>query len=251
MLELLSGQDVVITAVETGQEAYETLKSEVFDCLVLDLGVADISDFDLLKEIKMDATMFHLPIIVYTRKELTQEDEMYLKQYTESIIIKGAKTPEQLLDEVTLFLHRVEADLPEAQRRKLQMLHGQEEVLNGRTILMADDDIRNVFALSNVLEEKGMQVLIAENGKEALELLDTRPGIDLVLMDIMMPEMDGYEAMRAIRQAHKFNKLPILALTAKAMKGDRQKCLDAGANDYLSKPVDTDKLLSLLRVWLY
>jgi CheY-like chemotaxis protein len=224
---------------------------ELFDCLVLDLELADISGFDLLDTIKGDAALSHLPIIVYTGKELTRDEELYLKQYTESIIIKGVKSPERLLDEVTLFLHRVEADLPEAQQRKLRMLHDQEDVLRGRTILMVDDDIRNVFALSNVLEEKGMQVLIAGNGVEALELLETQPALDLVLMDIMMPEMDGYEAMQAIRNQAKFSTLPIIALTAKAMKGDRQKCLDAGANDYLSKPVDTSKLLSLLRVWLY
>ncbi len=251
LLELLSGEDTVITTAETGEEAYELLKAEVFDCLVLDLGLADISGFDILERIKVDVTLFQLPIIVYTGKTLTKEDEMSLKRYAESIIIKGVKSPERLLDEMTLFLHRVETDLPEAQQKKRCILYDKEQVLSGRTILMADDDIRNVFALSEVLEEKGMEVLVVENGKEALELLDAHPETDLVLMDIMMPEMDGYDATRAIRKQPKFSKLPIIALTAKAMKGDRKKCLDAGANDYLSKPVDIDKLLSLLRVWLY
>jgi tubulin-specific chaperone A len=195
--------------------------------------------------------MFPLPIIVYTGKVLTKEDEMQLKQYAESIIIKGVRSEERLLDEVTLFLHRIESDLPEVQQQKLRMLHDKEMVLFDKTILMVDDDIRNVFALSSVLEEKGMTTIIAENGKDALELLQDHPDIDLVLMDIMMPEMDGYEAMKEIRKQPQFSKLPIIALTAKAMKGDRQNCIDAGANDYLSKPVDIDKLISLLRVWLY
>ncbi len=251
ILELLSGSDVDITTAETGEEAYNLLNSEEFDCMVLDLGLADISGFDILEKIKDDVMLSHLPIIVYTAKELTKDEEKRLKKYAESIVIKGAKSQERLLDEVTLFLHRVEADLPEAQRKKLRRIHNQEEVLNGKTILMVDDDMRNVFALSSVLEEKGMTVLISENGKEALELLNTHPNIDLVLMDIMMPEMNGYETMQEIRKQPKLSKLPIIALTAKAMKGDRQRCIDAGANDYLAKPVDTDKLLSLFRVWLY
>nr|ABD75783.1 putative signal transduction histidine kinase [uncultured bacterium] len=251
MLELLNGEDVDITPAATGEKAYHLLQSERFDCMVLDLGLTDISGFGLLEKIKADATMSHIPIIVYTGKDLTKEEETKLKQHAESIIIKGVKSPERLLDEVTLFLHRIESDLPEAQQKKLRMLHDKEMVLTDKTILMVDDDIRNVFALSSVLEEKGMTIVIGENGKEALELLKNNPGIDLVLMDIMMPEMDGYEATRQIRKQTQFSKLPIIALTAKAMKGDRQKCIDAGANDYLSKPIDIDKLLSLLRVWLY
>nr|ABD75785.1 putative signal transduction histidine kinase [uncultured bacterium] len=251
MLELLSGADVDILTTQTGEDAYTLLKSDEFDGMVLDLGLADISGFELLERIRDDTTMSSLPVIVYTAKDLTKDEEMKLTKHAESIIIKGVKSQDRLLDEVTLFLHRVEADLPEAQQQKLRMLHDKEGVLREKTILMVDDDMRNVFALSSILEEKGMQVLIGEHGQDAMELLDQNPDIDLVLMDIMMPEMDGYEAMRQIRQQPKFKTLPIIALTAKAMKGDRQKCIDAGANDYLSKPVDTDKLLSLLRVWLY
>lgn len=251
MQDLLSGQNVAITTVENGQEAYETLKTDTFDCMVLDLELAARSGFDVLNAIKMDSTIRDLPIIAYAGQESTKEDKMYLKRYAESILIKDVTSPERLLDEVTLFLHQVADNLPEAQQNKLRMLHGQENVFEGRTILIADDDIRNVFALSSALEEKGLDILIAENGQETLDQLESHPQIDLILMDIMMPEMDGYEVIKLIRQTPKFRKLPVLALTAKAMKGDRQKCLDAGANDYLSKPVDTEKLLSLLRVWLY
>jgi tubulin-specific chaperone A len=219
--------------------------------MVLDLGLADISGFELLETIKTDVIASHLPIIVYTARELTKDEELRLKKHAESIVIKGARSQERLVDEVTLFLHRIEANLPEAQQKKLRMIHDKEEVLNGKTILMVDDDIRNVFALSSILEGQGMSVLVGENGKEALELLEQNPEIDLVLMDIMMPEMDGYETMERIKNQPRFSKIPIIALTAKAMKGDRQKCIDAGANDYLAKPVDTGKLLSLLRVWLY
>jgi CheY-like chemotaxis protein/methyl-accepting chemotaxis protein len=251
MCELLKGDDVDITTAQTGEEAYTFLESEKFDCMVLDLGLEDISGMDLLEKIHEEATISHLPIIIYTGKELTKEEDLQLEKYAQSIIIKGVKSQERLLDEVTLFLHRVEADLPEAQQKKLRMMHDKEAVLSGKTILMVDDDMRNVFALSSVLEEKGMHILVGENGKEALELLEQHPEIDIVLMDIMMPEMDGYEAIGYMRKQPKSKNLPIIALTAKAMKGDRQRCIDAGASDYLSKPVDTNKLLSLLRVWLY
>jgi CheY-like chemotaxis protein len=251
MFELLQGDDVDITTAQTGEEAYRLLHAEKFDCVVLDLGLEDISGMELLEKVREDDIISYIPIVVYTGKELTKEENVQLEQYAESIIIKGVKSPERLLDEVTLFLHRVEVDLPKAQQKKLRMLHDKEAVLSGKTVLMVDDDMRNVFALTSVFEEKGMQVLASENGKEALELLDQHPEIDIVLMDIMMPEMDGYEAMGRIRKQPIFKNLPMIALTAKAMKGDRQRCIEAGANDYLSKPVDTDKLLSLLRVWLY
>ncbi len=251
LFELLSGADVDIMTAQTGAAAYTLLKTGEFDCLVLDLDLADISGFELLEKIRSDAAMSHLPIIVCTVKDLTKEEEIRLEKQAERIIIKGVQSQERLVDEVTLFLHRVEADLPETQQQQLRMIHGKEAVLRERTILIVDDDMRNVFALSSILEENGMHVLVGEHGKKAMELLDQHPKVDLVLMDIMMPEMDGYEAMRRIRKQPRFKNLPIIALTAKAMKGDRQKCLDAGANDYLSKPVDTDKLLSLLQVWLY
>jgi len=251
LCELLSGNDIRITAAASGEEALHLFQQGSFDCVVLDLGLADVSGFDLLEKIKRDVNLMALPIIVYTGKELTKDEELRLQKHAESIIIKGVKSPERLLDEVTLFLHRLEADLPEHLQRKVRMLHDKEEVFKKKIILIVDDDMRNVFALSSVLEGKGMEVLVAENGKEALVLLNTHGGIDLVLMDIMMPEMNGYETMQQIRSQARFEKLPIIALTAKAMKGDRQKAIDAGANDYLSKPIDIDKLLSLLRVWLY
>jgi len=210
-----------------------------------------MSGMELLEKIRNDEDIMRVPIIVYTGRDLTKEEKMTLDEYAEKVIIKGAKSPEKLLDETTLFLHRVEADLPEQQRQMLRMIHDKESILKDKNVLLADDDMRNVFAISNTLEEKGMNVLVAKNGKEALECLDSRPDVDLVLMDIMMPEMDGYEAIREIRKKDNLKKLPIIALTAKAMKGDRSKCIEAGANDYLAKPVDTEKLFSMLRVWLY
>jgi tubulin-specific chaperone A len=220
--------------------------------MVLDLNLGDISGFDLLEQLHEKTEALQLPIIIYTGQDLSKEEEACLHKYAESIVIKGAKAQERLLDEVTLFLHRVESDLPEEQRRKLQILHEKEMVLDGKTILLVDDDMRNIFALSSVLEEKGLTVLVAEHGKEALELLSRHADIALVLMDIMMPEMDGYTAMQKIRNSESdIRNVPIIALTAKAMKGDRKRCIEAGANDYLAKPVDPDRLLSLLRVWLY
>jgi CheY-like chemotaxis protein len=249
--KLLSRDEVMITAAESGQEAYELLKAEEFDCLILDLGLTDISGFDFLEQIAEDEAIAQLPIIVYTGKELTKDEEVRLKQHTETIIIKGERSPERLLDEVTLFLHQVHAKLPEMLRKKVRMLHDKEGVLQGKQVLLVDDDMRNVYALLSVLRGKGMDVMVGENGKEALKVLAKTPNVDLVLMDIMMPELDGYETMRQIREQAQFKDLPIIALTAKAMRGDRRRCIEAGANDYLSKPIDVDKLLSLLRVWLY
>jgi CheY-like chemotaxis protein/HAMP domain-containing protein len=251
MVELLKGDDVEIMTAQTGEEAYQVLEAESFDCLVLDLGLEDMSGLEFLERIHDNVQISHLPVIIYTAKDLTKDEELRLKHHAESIVIKGVKSQERLLDEVTLFLHRIEADLPESQQKHLRLIHDKERVLSGKTLLIVDDDMRNVFALSSVLEGKGMQVVAAEHGQEALDLLAAHPEIDIVLMDIMMPEMDGYEAIGHIRAHPQFSRLPIIALTAKAMKGDRQRCIDAGASDYLSKPVDTDKLLSLLRVWLY
>ncbi|MDY0091291.1 MAG: response regulator [Candidatus Vecturithrix sp.] len=251
MVELLHGRDLIITAAATGQEAYKLLTEQYFDCVVLDLGLTDMSGFELLERIHQDRDIADLPIIVYTGRELTHDEELELKRYADSIILKGVKSHERLLDEVTLFLHRVETNLPESQKRTLRMLHDKETVFHGKTVLLVDDDVRNIFALSSVLEDRGLSVFAAENGKEALHMLTVHPEIDLILLDIMMPEMDGYETMRHVRKQPEFSTLPIIALTAKAMKGDRQRCIEAGASDYLSKPVESEKLLSLLRVWLY
>jgi CheY-like chemotaxis protein len=218
---------------------------------VLDLGLRDISGFELLDMIKSDEKQREIPIIIYTGRELEKADEKKVRKHAESIIIKGAKSPERLMDEVSLFLHHVESNLPEDQKIKTRVTADSDEIFKNKKILLVDDDVRNIFALSSVLGEKDMQIIIAENGKEALEKLDHEQDFDLVLMDIMMPEMDGYEAMQQIRKKSSFKNLPIIALTAKAMKGDRQKCIEAGASDYLSKPVDIEKLLSLMQVWLY
>ncbi len=251
IVELIGAEDVEITAVGTGTEGVELLAKEPFDCMILDLGLKDMNGFDLLKRIKREKDLKTLPVIIYTGRELSRREESELEKYSESIIIKGARSPERLLDETTLFLHRLESTLPEEKRRMIRMVHKKEEVMKDRKILIVDDDMRNVFAITSLLEEKGLKVIVGRNGMEGIEMLEKNEDTDLVLMDIMMPEMDGYEAMRRIRGMGKYQKLPIIALTAKAMKGDKAKCIEAGANDYLSKPIDADKLFSLLRVWMY
>jgi len=251
MLELLRGDDISIATAATVPEAYNRLNSDEFDCMVLDLRTTDILLSEFLETLEQEKKHSCLPVIVYCEREFTQEEELGLKKYEEGLVLKRVTAQEQLLDEVTLFLHRAEADLPEAHQKKLRMIHDKEAVLSGKTVLMADADMRNVFALSSILEEKGMNVLIGENAKEAFKLLDNNPGIDLILLDTMLPGMDGYEVMKQIRNRRAFRKYPIIALSAKAKRGDRQKCMKAGASDYLSKPIDTDKLLSLLRIWLY
>ena len=251
MVELIDHDDLVITAVSTGEEALRELLQEPFDCMVLDLGLTDISGFELLDRIRQIDKLKSLPIIIYTGKELDHKEEIELKKYAESIILKSVKSQERLFDETALFLHRIEANLPEDRRYLLKKLYDNETALEGKQLLLVEDDIRNIFALTNVLSSYNIQVTFAENGREALELLDKNPNFDLVLTDIMMPEMDGYQMIKAIREQPRFEKLPIIALTAKAMKEDRQRCLDAGASDYISKPIDIDKLLSLLKVWLY
>jgi len=251
IIELVGDDDVEITAVQTAAEALQRLRDESFDCMVLDLGLEGMSGFELLETVKSDPQMRELPIIIYTGKELTPAEETRLRKYAETIIVKDVKSPERLLDETALFLHRVEAKLPEQKRRMLEQLHNTDTVFAGKHVLVVDDDVRNIFSLTSVLEEHGMHVSFAENGEDALRLLQERPGIDLALMDVMMPGMDGYETTRAIRAHPQFKSLPVIALTAKAMKGDREKCIAAGASDYITKPVDTDQLLSLMRVWLY
>jgi CheY-like chemotaxis protein/signal transduction histidine kinase/HAMP domain-containing protein len=251
IIELIGEEDVEITAVGGGEEALEKLRETRFDCMVLDLGLTGEDGFDLLERVKSDPEMRDLPIIIYTGKDLSPAEETRLRRYAESIIIKDVKSPERLLDETALFLHRVETNLPDEKRRILEQLHRTDNAFTGKTILVVDDDVRNIFSLTSVLEQQGMHVLFAENGKDAMRVLGENPGVDLVLMDVMMPEMDGYDTTRAIRDIPEHASLPIISLTAKAMKGDREKSIAAGASDYITKPVDTDQLLSLMRVWLY
>jgi CheY-like chemotaxis protein/signal transduction histidine kinase len=253
IVELIAHDDVDIIAVGSAEEALGKLQEKHFDCMVLDLGLhsGDMSGFDLLEKVKSDPDNHDLPIIIYTGKELSQEDETKIKKYAETIIVKDLKSPERLLDETALFLHRIEAKLPEQKRKMLEHLHDADSVVAGKNILVVDDDVRNIFSLTSMLEDHGMVVRFAENGKQAIDELKKDANVDAVLMDVMMPEMDGYETTRAIRAMNQFKSLPIIALTAKAMKGDREKCIAAGASDYITKPVDTEQLLSLLRVWLY
>jgi signal transduction histidine kinase/DNA-binding response OmpR family regulator len=252
IVELIgSGDDVDITAVGTGEEATAALEERPYDCMVLDLKLPDGSGFQLLEKIKKNKRFRGLPVIVHTGRELTRRDETRLKKYADTIIVKDVRSPERLLDETALFLHRIEARLPSEKRKMLEQLHNADAVFEGKKVLIVDDDVRNVFALASVFEGRGMHVLFAENGREGLDALKQNPDVDLVLMDIMMPEMDGYETTRAVRELPEFKSLPIVALTAKAMKGDREKSIASGASDYITKPVDVDQLLSLMRVWLY
>jgi len=255
---LLGGDKVTITAVATASAALEALHSLTFDCMVLDLTLPDLSGYQLLERMAGDERYSNPPVIVYTGRSLNRDEEQRLSQYSRSIIIKGARSPERLLDEVTLFLHHVESELPAERQLMLRAARNRDAAFEGRRILLAEDDVRNVFALSHVLEPRGAKMEIARNGKEALAVLEKlgsaeqrEGGIDIVLMDIMMPEMDGIAATQAIRARPEWQKLPIIALTAKAMKDDQQKCLEAGASDYMAKPIDVEKLLSLLRVWMF
>ncbi|HEY5947407.1 MAG TPA: response regulator, partial [Kofleriaceae bacterium] len=249
--DLIGDGDVETTTVASGEVALQTLAEKPYDCVVLDLRLPGMSGFDLIEQIKADPQHRRLPVIVYTGRDLTDEDRQRLHGLAQTVIIKDVTTMERLLDETALFLHRVEANLPERKQRVLRRLAKNDPQLAERTVLVVDDDLRNIFALTSLLEGHKMNVLYAENGKRALAKLEENPAIDVVLMDIMMPEMDGYEAVRRIREKPEWKDLPVIALTAKAMKGDREKCLEAGASDYITKPVDADQLLSLLRVWLY
>jgi len=251
IVELIGNGDVTTTAVATGGEALDALQAEAFDCMVVDLKLPDMTGFELIEKIQKDLGRADLPIIVYTGKELTPKEETQLRKVADAIIVKEVSSPERLLAETALFLHRVEANLPEPKRRMLEQLHRRDPVLAGRKVLVVDDDVRNIFALTSALESHNMDVVHAENGQEGIDTLKATEGIEAVLMDIMMPGMDGYDAIRAIRQIEQFKNLPIIALTAKAMKADRDRCIEAGASDYISKPLDIDQLLSLLRVWLY
>src|SRR5213075_1131473 len=227
--ELLSYNDIEIETASTGRAALNSLRDQQYDCVVLDLRLPDMTGFEVLEEIKSDASLSEVPVVVFTGRELSAEEDAQLHTMARSIVVKGVESPERLLDETALFLHRVVTDLPLEKQRMLERLNSSDEDLVGRTVLLVDDDARNIFALSSVLERRGMRVLT----------------------DIMMPEMDGYETMSAIRQNPAYRRLPMIALTAKAMKGDREKCLEAGASDYLAKPVNTEQLLSALRMWLH
>ena len=249
--ELIGDTDVETTTVSSGESALVTLAEKPYDCVVLDLRLPGMSGFELIEQIKANPANKRMPVIVYTGRDLTPEDKERLHGLAQTVIVKDVTTLERLLDETALFLHRVEANLTERKRKVLRRLAKHDPSLADRTVLVVDDDVRNIFALTSLLEGHRMNVLYAENGKRALAKLEENPNIDIVLMDIMMPEMDGYEAVRRIRTQHKWRDLPVIALTAKAMKGDREKCLEAGASDYITKPVDSDQLLSLLRVWLY
>ena len=249
---LLDGQDIHIEVVSSGVDAKKRVSEQDFDCIILDFGLPDMSGLQLLEDLHQEKeSVRRVPVIVYTGRDLEPRERAMLDKYSNSCILKSVHSEERLLDDTTLFLHRVETALPEAQQKVLMMLHDRESIFEARKVLITDDDMRNVFALSAILQEQHMQVIVAKNGVEALKKLAAEPDVAIVLMDIMMPEMDGYEATRKIRSQERFSKLPIIALTAKAMKGDRAKCIEAGASDYLAKPIDTDKLLSMMRVWLY
>jgi CheY-like chemotaxis protein len=257
-----SGIQVITTA--TAAEALEAIaaaaKSDptpiggprrAFAAIILDVDLPDRKCFDLIDEIIEDPAVGETPLIVYSERSLSKKEETHLKRLSQTLVLKDVRSPQRLLDDVTLFLHRPLATLPPERRRMIEQLHDASSVLAGKTVLVVDDDIRNIFAMTSILESQNMHVLSAETGRAAIETLQQRPDIDVVLMDIMMPDMDGCDTMRAIRKLAKFRALPIIALTAKAMKGDREKCIEAGASDYISKPVDTQQLLGLLRTWLY
>jgi CheY-like chemotaxis protein/signal transduction histidine kinase len=249
--ELLGYDDIEIVTAGTGAEALKALRDKPCDCIVLDLRLPDMSGFEVLRQLSADETLADVPVVVFTGRELSAEEDAQLHTMARSIVVKGVESPERLLDETALFLHRVVTDLPSEKQRMLERLNSSDEDLVGRTALLVDDDARNIFALSSVLERRGMRVLTATTGKEAVSFVESTPDLAIVLMDIMMPEMDGYQTMEVIRQKPEFRRLPIIALTAKAMKGDREKCLEAGASDYLAKPVNTEQLLSALRMWLH
>jgi HAMP domain-containing protein/CheY-like chemotaxis protein/predicted transcriptional regulator len=249
--ELLGHDDIEIVTAGTGAEALRVLRQDPCDCVVLDLRLPDMSGFDVLEKLRVDTKLSDVPVVVFTGRELSAEEDAELHTMARSIVVKGVESPERLLDETALFLHRVVTELPPEKQRMLERLTSSDEDLVGRTVLLVDDDARNIFALSSVLERRGMRVLTATNGSEAIALADATPDLAIVLMDIMMPEMDGYRTIHAIRQKPDFRRLPIVALTAKAMKGDREKCMEAGASDYLAKPVNTEQLLSALRMWLH
>jgi CheY-like chemotaxis protein len=249
--ELIGYEDIEVSVAGSGAEALRLMQEESFDCAVLDLRLPDMTGFEVLEHLAQTPELSDLPVVVFTGKDLSAEEDARLHTLARSVVVKDVESPERLLDETALFLHRVVSDLPAEKQRMLDLLHRSDEALAGKKVLVVDDDVRNIFALSSVLERREMTVLTAGTGREAIRTLETTPDVSIVLMDIMMPEMDGYETMQVIRQNPAFQRLPIIALTAKAMKGDREKCLEAGASEYLAKPVNTEQLLSGLRTWLH
>ena len=248
---MLGHDDIDVSIAATGSEALAAIQQQSFDCMVLDLRLPDMSGFEVMERLRERQDSSDLPVVVFTGKELSAEEDSQLHLLARSVVVKGVESPERLLDETALFLHRVVDQLPPEKQNMLDRLHRSDEALVGKKVLVVDDDVRNIFALSSVLERRGMIVLTAGTGREAIDILESTPDLAIVLMDIMMPEMDGYETMQVIRQNSDFRRLPIIALTAKAMKGDREKCLEAGASEYLAKPVNTDQLLAALRMWLH
>jgi CheY-like chemotaxis protein len=249
--ELLGHDDIDVVTASNGADALEVLRQETIDCMVLDLRLPDISGLEVLAQVQGELDLPDLPVVVFTGKDLTPEQEQQLQELARKVVIKGVESPERLLDETALFLHRVIKDLPAQKQQMLEQLHRSDEDLHGKKVLVVDDDVRNIFALGSVLERHGMKVFAAQTGREGIATLEKNSDIAIVLMDIMMPEMDGYQTIQLIRKQPPLRRLPIVALTAKAMKGDREKCLDAGASDYLAKPVNTDQLLATLRLWLH
>jgi CheY-like chemotaxis protein len=249
--ELIGNGDVKAFSSFTGQEAFAVMQQESFDCIIIDLGLPDMSGFTLLEKIRDSGQLNRTPIIVYTGRDLSREETNRLNKLANTVVLKTADSRERLLDETTLFLHRVESRLPKEKQQIIRKLHRTDEVLKNKKVLLVDDDMRNIYSLTNVLEEEGMRCVTAENGEAAVKAFKESPDVDIILMDVMMPGMDGYEATKEIRMLSKGARIPIIALTAKAMKGDREKCLDAGMSDYIAKPVNVEQLLSLMRVWLY
>jgi CheY-like chemotaxis protein len=248
---LISAEDVQTAFTTTGEEALKVIREKEFDCVVIDLKQPDMNAFEFIRRLQEQPGGRELPVIIFTGNNLSPEDEHKIAEVAKSTLVRCVRSAERLLEETALFLHRVEANIPEDQRKILEGARQNKDTwISGGKVFIVDDDVRNIFALASVLERHNLSVAYAESGKEAIEMLPKTAGVDLVLMDIMMPEMDGYQTMRAIRQVPQFRTLPIIALTAKAMKGDREKCIEAGASDYITKPVNLDDLIWLLRAWL-
>ena len=251
LVELLAGDDVEVVTAASAETALEALHGRRFDCVVLDLGLPEMSGADLLDRVRGDTALSNIPVVIYTARDLTRSERERLGGMSESVVIKDATSPERLLEETAMYLHRDESKLPPAKRQMIEQARRNDPALLGTRVLIIDDDVRNVFALTAALEQRfGMSVVYADNGADGVEMLRNNPRIDVVLMDIMMPGLDGYETIRRVRELPGQETVPIIAVTAKAMKGDREKCLEAGASDYIAKPVDTDQLASLIRVWV-